>query len=115
MDGFIIVQIKDDKINVLYNEFLLGELTVSLMNTPEKDMLELLTLTADLKRLPLNSFHMYPLVPCEPPRSKLAPRRVPTIEDLKTAQKHLTIASKLLSSIEVGSIVTSFFQCRKLT
>ena len=78
-------------------------------NTPEKDMLELLTLTSDLKRLPLNRFHMYPLVPCEPPRSKLAPRRVPTIEDLKIAQKHLTIASKLLSSIEVGSLVTRFY------
>ena len=109
MDGYIFVQIRDDKIDVWGNEFLLGELTVSLMNTPEKDMLELLTLTSDLKRLPLNRFHMYPLVPCEPPRSKLAPRRVPTIEDLKIAQKHLTIASKLLSSIEVGSLVTRFY------
>ncbi len=100
MDGYIFVQIRDDKIDVWGNEFLLGELTV----TPETVMLELLTLTSDLKRLPLNSFHIYPLVPCEPPRSKLAPRRVPTIEDLKIAQKHLTIASKLLSSIEVGSL-----------
>ena len=113
MDGYIFVQIRDDKIDVWGNEFLLGELTVSMMNTPETVMLELLTLTADLKRLPLNSFHMYPLVPCESPRSKLAPRRVPTIEDLKTAQKHLTIASKLLSSIEVGSLVTRFYPLPK--
>jgi hypothetical protein len=109
MDGYIFVQIRDDKIDVWGNEFLLGELTVSMMNTPETVMLELLTLTSDLKRLPLNSFHMYPLVPCEPPRSKLAPRRVPTVDDLKKAQKHLTIASKLLSSIEVGSLVTRFY------
>ncbi len=113
MDGYIFVQIRDDKIDVWGNEFLLGELTVSMMNTPETVMLELLTLTSDLKRLPLNSFHMYPLVPCEPPRSKLAPRRVPTIEDLKIAQKHLTIASKLLSSIEVGSLVTRFYPLPK--
>ena len=109
MDGYIFVQIRDDKIDVWGNEFLLGELTVSMMNTPETVMLELLTLTADLKRLPLNSFHMYPLVPCEPPRSKIAPMRVPTAQDLKIVEKHLTIANKLLSSIEVGSLVTRFY------
>ena len=65
MDGYIFVQIRDDKIDVWGNEFLLGELTVSMMNTPETVMLELLTLTSDLKRLPLNSFHMYPLVCAE--------------------------------------------------
>lgn len=109
MDGFIIAQIKDDKINVLYNEFLLGELTVSLMNTPEKDMLELLSVACELKKSPLNTFHKYPFVPCEPPQSKLAPRRVPTVDDLKKAQKYLTITNELLSSIAVGSIVTRFF------
>ena len=109
MDGFIIAQIKDDKINVLYNEFLLGELTVSLMNTPEEDMLELLSVACELKKSPLNTFHKYPFVPCEPPQSKLAPRRVPTVDDLKKAQKYLTITNKLLSSIEVGSLVTRFY------
>ena len=109
MDGFIIAQIKDDKINVLHNEFLLGELTVSLMNTPEKDMHELLSVACELKKSPLNTFHKYPFVPCEPPQSKLAPRRVPTVDDLKKAQKYLTITNKLLSSIAVGSIVTRFF------
>ena len=39
MDGYIFVQIRDDKIYCWENEFLLGEHTVSMINTPETVML----------------------------------------------------------------------------
>ena len=51
MQGYIDVIVKDDKIEVMGQEFLLGELTVSLLNTDDKVLKEMGRHLVNLERL----------------------------------------------------------------
>ena len=50
MRGLIFMLIKDNKVDVMGKEFLLGELTVSLINTPQEQMDKIFEVMLELEK-----------------------------------------------------------------
>ena len=102
MRGFLFMLIKDNKVEVMSKEFLLGELTVSLINTPVEQMDEIFKVMLELEKSVFMQFCVYPFIPCKPyiPIPK-KPKRAVMVEDIAEADRLLRKAYDLIMSVDV--------------
>lgn len=102
MRGFLFMLIKDNKVEVMSKEFLLGELTVSLINTPVEQMDEIFKVMLELEKSVFMQYCIYPFIPCKPyiPIPK-KPKRAVMVEDIAQADKLLRKAYDLIMSVDV--------------
>jgi len=102
MRGFLFMLIKDNKVEVMSKEFLLGELTVSLINTPVEQMDEIFKVVLELEKSVFMQYCIYPFIPCKPyipiPQK---PKRAVTTDDIAQADKLLRKAYNLIMSVDV--------------
>ena len=102
MRGFLFMLIKDNKVEVMSKEFLLGELTVSLINTHVEQMDEIFKVVLELEKSVFMQYCIYPFIPCKPyiPIAK-KPKRAVTTDDIAQADKLLRKAYDLIMSVDV--------------
>ena len=102
MRGFIFMLIKDRKADVMGKEFLLGEMTVSLINTPQEQMDKIFEVMLELEKSVLMQYCIYPFIPCKPyiPIAK-KPKRAVMIDDITEVDKLLRKAYDLIKSVDV--------------
>ena len=102
MRGFLFMLIKDNRVEVMSKEFLLGELTVSLINSPVEQMDEIFKVMLELEKSVFMQYCIYPFIPCKPyipiPQK---PKRTVMIEDIAQADKLLRKAYDLIMSVDV--------------
>lgn len=109
MRGDYIMLINDEHVIVRRRGYLLGELTVMMMNTPVEIVSDISYILELLKKLPFIHRFKYPYVPTKQQVTDInAPKGLPTPSEIRTADRLLRILYGLIANTEVGEAVINF-------
>ncbi|MBO5557242.1 DUF6076 domain-containing protein [Ruminococcus sp.] len=115
MQGYIDVIVKDDKIEVMGQEFLLGELTVSLMNADDKVLREMCRHLVELERLAeicreKHIFYRKMINTDDRRRLELAGDeqiKIPTFDEWVEIHRSVCLIHELMQNFKLGEVLVT--------